>query len=68
MIDRQGWTPFHYAARRGVSPRAAAALHERGVDPRRKAKDGARPIDVARANKRLKLVAWLEAFDTVDDC
>ena len=62
-LDLDEWTPFHYAARRGVHPKWADAFLERGVDPLRAAKDGSRPIDIARARKRTKLVAWFEALE-----
>jgi hypothetical protein len=59
--DANGWTPLHYAARRGLNDTILGQLLARGADLAARTHDGQTALDVAREAKRVKVVALLEA-------
>jgi ankyrin repeat protein len=59
--DANGWTPLHYAARRGLSETILGQLLARGAEIAARTHDGQTALDLARAAKRDKAVAFLEA-------
>lgn len=61
LADNRGWTPLHYAARRGVNPEFVERLLAAGADPCAVTADGRTPLDVAREAGRTRIVAVLTA-------
>lgn len=58
MPDARGWTALHQAASRG-NERMLQALLKAGGDPSIKDAEGRRPIEIARATKKTKIVQLL---------
>ncbi|MBL8230930.1 MAG: ankyrin repeat domain-containing protein [Bryobacterales bacterium] len=58
MPDARGWTALHQAASRG-NERILQALLKAGGDPSIKDAEGRRPIEIARATKKTKIVQLL---------
>jgi len=56
--EKDGWTPLHQAASRGVGS-IVEALLKHGADPTRKDVYGHTPLDVARVKKRAAVVKLL---------
>ncbi|HYL15890.1 MAG TPA: ankyrin repeat domain-containing protein [Terriglobales bacterium] len=56
--EKDGWTPLHQAASRGVVS-IVAALLKRGADPRVKDRHGHTALDVARDKRRVAVVKLL---------
>ncbi|MCC7490764.1 MAG: ankyrin repeat domain-containing protein [Fimbriimonadaceae bacterium] len=61
LADSNGWTPLHYAARRGLAEPWLRALLAAGADPRAVNHDGQTPADLARERGKVALVAVLSA-------
>lgn len=59
LADRNGGTPLHWAAARGLRD-IVELLLEKGADPQARDADGERPLDVARAKKKLEVVELLD--------
>jgi len=60
IADERGWTAVHQAASRG-NEKVMKAVLAAGGDPARSDNEGSTPIDIARANRRGKIVALLGA-------
>lgn len=60
LADHSGWTPLHYAARRGLNDEVIRGLLAAGADPRAATQAGETPLDLARAARRAKVVSLLE--------
>jgi hypothetical protein len=54
-----GRTAAHYAAERNTGPKTLALLVENGADLTARDDDGRTPLDIARLNEKVRLVAWI---------
>lgn len=59
-VDKDGNAPLHQAAMRGINLEVVAAILEKGGHTGTKNKKGETALDIARAKKRTKIVAFLE--------
>lgn len=61
--DSQGYSPLHYAVRRGYNLAQIGDLLHHGAKPTLKAKNGSTPLSLAREQGKAKLVALLQSAD-----
>jgi ankyrin repeat protein len=61
-LDQDGRTPLHVCAERNTSTSVVKLLLEGGAELNARDASGKTPLDYARANKRVKVVAYLEAI------
>lgn len=61
IADADGWTPLHYAARRGVNETILRQLLAAGADPTARNAAGQTPADLARGAKREMVLRVLAA-------
>lgn len=54
-----GYQPLHYAAHSGKSLELVQLLVKKGANINARNKDGKRPIDLARQNRRDDIAKWL---------
>jgi ankyrin repeat protein len=55
-----GRTAAHFAAERNTGPRTLALLVESGADLSARDDDGLTPLDIAKLNEKIRLVAWIK--------
>lgn len=59
LTDAEGNTALHEAARRGINPKVVESILAQGGNRIAKNSDGATPLDIAKAKKRIKLIPLL---------
>lgn len=61
--DRNGWTPLHYAAKRGTRPDVLLEMLRRGADPDAEAQGGATPRSVASERGKARVLETFELWN-----
>ena len=60
-----GRTAAHFAAERNTGPRTLALLVESGADLSARDDDGLTPLDIAKLNEKVRIVAWIKRLARV---